>query len=564
MVKEILFGMVGGLGLFLFGMRLLSDGLKKAAGHKLRSLLELLTKHRVIAVLIGALTTCLIQSSSATTVMTVGFVNAGLLTLKQALCVILGANVGTTFTAWIVSAFGIQGLKITTYALPAVGVGFVLLTVGKSQKVQSAGNVMLGFGLLFIGISFMKDAFGPLSGSAEVQAVLIKLGENPVLAVLAGTAITLLLQSSSASIMIIQVLAFQGAFGSDWEVALKVAIPFILGDNIGTTITAQLAALQASRNSKRAAMGHTIFNLIGVLYILPLVWVGWFDRAVRWVTPFGLSQGTIMLHIALAHSLFNVVNVLIFLPAVSWLEAVVMRLLPVREDERIQKPVTLEKHLLRTPVIALFQARREILRMASEAKSAVGNAIDGMVADDRKQLQLAMEMEDFIDELQYEITSYLAALAQTELSEELSRKLPVLLHTVNDLERIGDHAVNIVEVAERKIANKLTFSNSALEDVGRLREQFGQMFDYVMTALKKDDTAAAQLALDNEKNLNNMQIEFRRSHVSRMSQGQCSPEAGLIFIDLVDNVEKVGDHLTNIAQAVIGGLEWDGIQASRQ
>ena len=564
MVKEILFGMVGGLGLFLFGMRLLSDGLKKAAGHKLRSLLELLTKHRVIAVLIGALTTCLIQSSSATTVMTVGFVNAGLLTLKQALCVILGANVGTTFTAWIVSAFGIQGLKITTYALPAVGVGFVLLTVGKSQKVQSAGNVMLGFGLLFIGISFMKDAFGPLSGSAEVQAVLIKLGKNPVLAVLAGTAITLLLQSSSASIMIIQVLAFQGAFGSDWEVALKVAIPFILGDNIGTTITAQLAALQASRNSKRAAMGHTIFNLIGVLYILPLVWVGWFDRAVRWVTPFGLSQGTIMLHIALAHSLFNVVNVLIFLPAVSWLEAVVMRLLPVREDERIQKPVTLEKHLLRTPVIALFQARREILRMASEAKSAVGNAIDGMVADDRKQLQLAMEMEDFIDELQYEITSYLAALAQTELSEELSRKLPVLLHTVNDLERIGDHAVNIVEVAERKIANKLTFSNSALEDVGRLREQFGQMFDYVMTALKKDDTAAAQLALDNEKNLNNMQIEFRRSHVSRMSQGQCSPEAGLIFIDLVDNVEKVGDHLTNIAQAVIGGLEWDGIQASRQ
>lgn len=564
MVKEILFGMVGGLGLFLFGMRLLSDGLKKAAGHKLRSLLELLTKHRVIAVLIGALTTCLIQSSSATTVMTVGFVNAGLLTLKQALCVILGANIGTTFTAWIVSAFGIQGLKITTYALPAVGVGFVLLTVGKSQKVQSAGNVMLGFGLLFIGISFMKDAFGPLSGSAEVQAVLIKLGENPVLAVLAGTAITLLLQSSSASIMIIQVLAFQGAFGSDWEVALKVAIPFILGDNIGTTITAQLAALQASRNSKRAAMGHTIFNLIGVLYILPLVWVGWFDRAVRWVTPFGLSQGTIMLHIALAHSLFNVVNVLIFLPAVSWLEAVVMRLLPVREDERIQKPVTLEKHLLRTPVIALFQARREILRMASEAKSAVGNAIDGMVADDRKQLQLAMETEDFIDELQYEITSYLAALAQTELSEELSRKLPVLLHTVNDLERIGDHAVNIVEVAERKIANKLTFSNSALEDVGRLREQFGQMFDYVMTALKKDDTAAAQLALDNEKNLNNMQIEFRRSHVSRMSQGQCSPEAGLIFIDLVDNVEKVGDHLTNIAQAVIGGLEWDGIQASRQ
>jgi len=561
MLKETVFGIVGGLGLFLFGMTLLSEGLKKVASRKLRTLLESLTKHRVIAVLIGALTTCLIQSSSATTVMTVGFVNAGLLTLKQALSVVLGANIGTTFTAWLVSTLGIGGLKITAYALPAIGTGFLFQVAAKQQKAKNIGRILLGFGLLFLGISFMKDAFAPLKASTEVQNTLIWLGHNPILAVLAGTVLTMLLQSSSASIMIIQVLAFQGAFGTNWDVAARVAIPFILGDNIGTTITAELAALQASRNSKRVARGHTMFNVIGVIYMLPLVWTGVFSKAVGHITPWELSQSTIMAELAFAHSMFNVFNTLVFLPAIKWLEAIVMKILPLKEDERVQKFVVLEKHFLRTPVIAMLQARREIVRMASEAKGALASAIDGIVANDRKQLEQVMESEDFIDELQFEITSYLAALARTELSSELSRKLPVLLHTVNDLERVGDHAVNIVEVAERKIVNKLTFSDSAMEDAGRLRQQCSQMFDYVITAFENNDTKAANLALGNEKNLNNMQIEFRRNHVERMSRGQCSAEAGLIFIDLVDNVEKVGDHLTNIAQSVIGGLEWDGIHA---
>ena len=252
----------------------MSEGLKGMAGQRLKGLLESLTKHRLVAVLVGALTTCLIQSSSATTVMTVGFVNAGLLSLKQALCVVLGANVGTTFTAWLVSTLGLGGLKITLYTLPAIGLGFLLKIGPKKPAVRSFGQVLLALGLLFLGLDFMKDAFGPLNDSPGVQRFLISVGDNPLLAVLAGTLITMLLQSSSASIALIQVLAYQGAFGTDWEVALRVAIPFILGDNIGTTITAQLAALPTSRNSKRTAMGHTIFNAIGVLYMLPLVWTG--------------------------------------------------------------------------------------------------------------------------------------------------------------------------------------------------------------------------------------------------------------------------------------------------
>jgi len=561
MVKEMIFGIVGGLGLFLFGMGIMSNGLKEIAGQKLKDIFGALTKHRVLGVLMGALTTALIQSSSATTVMIVGFVNAGLLTLKQALCVVLGANIGTTFTAWLVSAFGLGGLKITAFALPAIGIGFLLRTVGKTRKIKSFGNILLGFGILFVGIGFMKDAFSPLRDSTEVQRALIWLGQNPLLAVLAGTVLTMLLQSSSASIMIVQVLAFQGAFGTDWHVAAQVAIPFILGDNIGTTITAELAALQTSRNSKRVARGHTMFNVIGVAYMLPLVWVGLFGNIVEWITPFELSKSTIMVHIAVAHSMFNVFNAIVFTAIVGWLEAIVIKIVPITEDELAQQPVALEKHLLNTPVIALEQTKREIIRMARTAKKALRFSISGIVDDNRKELGSVREIEDFVDVFQLEITSYLSALSRRHLSEEVSNKLPVLLHTVNDLERISDHAVNIVEIAERKIEQKLSFSNSALKEAGQLRKEIDQMFDNVIAALENNDISAAKSTiLTNENNLNKMQIDYRRSHVRRMSEGICTPQTGLIFIDLVDNIEKIGDHLTNIAQAIIGGLQWEGVK----
>ena len=561
MIKDMIFGTVGGLGLFLFGMSIMSDALKKLAGQKLKTLLESLTKHRIIAVLVGASVTAMIQSSSATTVMTVGFVNAGLLTLKQALCVVLGANVGTTFTAWIVSIFG-TGLKITAYSMPAVGVGVIFRIAGKTQKTKSIGNVLLGFGLLFIGTAFMKDAFGPLKGSEAVQSVLIHLGQNPILAVLAGTVITVLLQSSSASIMMVQVLAFQGAFGTDWDMALRVVIPFILGDNIGTTITAQLAAIQTSRNAKRTAMGHTLFNVIGVIYMLPLVWTGAFGRFVAWVTPFELAQNTIMVHIAVAHSMFNIFNTIVFLPMITWLEALVLKILPVREQELLAKPAVLERHLLHTPVIAIKQTNREIVRMSKAAKRAVEGAIAGMLGRDRSMLDAVMETENQIDEFQFEITTYLSALSQEQLSEHLSIELPVLLHTVNDLERIGDHAVNIVEIAERMIEQKIVFSASALDEANSLKNEVEQMLDSIVTALEKNEVTAAGKALVNEKTINKMQIDYRRSHVRRMTEEGCAPEAGLIFIDLVDNVEKIGDHLTNIAQAVIGGLQWDKLDGN--
>ncbi|MHC4186437.1 MAG: Na/Pi cotransporter family protein, partial [Planctomycetota bacterium] len=467
--------------------------------------------------------------------MTVGFVNAGLMTLKQALCVVLGANIGTTFTAFLVSAFAV--FKITNYALPAVGLGFLLSILGKTQRTRSIGRILLGFGILFIGIHFMKEAFSPLQESKNVETALIWLGQHPLLAVLAGTVITMLLQSSSASIAIVQIMAMQGLFGTDWDVALRVAIPFILGDNIGTTITAQIAALRTSAVARRTAMGHTVFNVMGVLYMLPVVvWTNWFTETVKFIVPATLSAATIAWHIAFAHCTFNVFNTLVFLPLIGWLEKMVVKIVPSRAEDAIAKPVVLEKHLLNTPEIAIDQARREIVRMASAARDAVNQATEGLDQDDRKKLELARKTEDVIDEFQYEITSYLAELSTREISKELSIELPVLLHTVNDIERVGDHAVNIAEIAERKIDQKLVFSDSAQVEAAQLKEEANQMFDYISIALENDDTQAAKSALVNEQNLNRMQMEFRRSHVQRMTEGACSPAAGLIFIDLVDNI----------------------------
>ena len=561
MVLDMIFGTVGGLGLFLFGMLQMSDGLKKVSGQRLKNILKSMTKKRLVGFFIGAAITGLIQSSSATTVMVIGFINAGLLTLKQAIPVIIGTNVGTTVTAWLVSISGLQAFNITTYALPAVAVGFGLDVFGKKQTIRDIGRILLGFGILFIGIGFMKEAFSPLKESQGVQEVLIWFGRNPFFAVLAGTVITMMLQSSSASIAMIQMLALQGAFGNDWNRVLPIVIPFILGDNIGTTITAQLASLQTNLNARRAAWSHTMFNVFGAF-----IWfwfIGWLCKLVQIISPWEFGPTTIAASIAVAHTTIKLLDSAIFLPLTGVLEKVVISIVRERPTDIKVRPVVLDERLLSTPVIAIEQAKMEIVRMVRTAKSAFNSAVKGLLEDDRGELYLVMQTEDLIDEFQYEITYYLATLSRRELSDEVSIQLPVLLHTVNDLERVGDHAVNISEIAWRKINQKLSFSEPAQAEAARLRAEANQMFEYISMALENNDIETAKSALVNEGNLNQMQVDFRRNHVQRMTDGICLPETGLIFIDLVDNVEKIGDHLTNIAQAVIGGLQWDGIEAKK-
>ena len=558
-MKELVFGTLGGLALFLYGMGLLSDGLKLVSGDRLRNMLSKVTKWRFMALLVGAGVTCLIQSSSATSVIVVGLLNAGLLTLKQAISVILGANIGTTITGWLVAAVaGLKAFKISTYAMPFIAIGFTFNVLSRRPRSRNIGQIILGFGLLFLGLHLMKDAFGDLAteDSSPFIGVLQSIGDQPLLAVLAGAAFTMAIQSSSASIAMVILLAINGGFGADPHEALRIAIPFVLGDNIGTTITAQVAALRANISGKRAAMAHTLFNVIGVAIMLPLVHFNFYNVLVEIVSPVNLTTNTLGLHIAIAHSMFNVVAALLVLPFVGVLESLVLKLLPTRSSHLEQMPVPLEQHLLDTPSLAIDQTRTEIVRMSNAAKDGLNLAITAITRDNQNALYQVAKKEETVDQFQSEITRYLVELSQRHLEPEMANELPVLFHTVNDLERICDHAVNISELAERKIYQRHTFTDSARREIGRMRMELSHMFDNVVLAMEDSDLESAKKALVHEDTINQMQVEYRGNHIERMSNGECSLMTGLIFVEFINNMEKIGDHLANIAEGIIGGLQW--------
>jgi len=563
-VTEMVFGVVGGLALFLFGMEMLSDGLKSAAGDRLRSMLGKVTRFRLMGLLTGAGVTCLIQSSSATTVIVVGLINAGLLTLSQAISVILGANIGTTVTAWVVAAMaGFEALKISTYALPFIGVGFAFNTFGRRIRTKTIGQILLGLGLLFVGLSFMKEGFGDLGDKehSPLINVLQFIGDRPILAVLAGAVFTMLIQSSSASIAMVIVVATRGGFGDDLHESLRIAIPFVLGDNIGTTITAQIASLKTSIVGKRAAMAHTLFNVLGVLLILPLVYMGLYTQFIELITPVAAPIGV---HIAVAHSVFNVTAALVALPFIGVLERLILRILPMRKKDMEFQPVTLEEHLLDTPELAMQQVHSEIVRMIRTAKSALDQAVTALSTNNHGVLKDVQRKEEATDIFQAEITRYLVALSQRGLKPEIAGRLPVLLHNVNDIERIGDHAMNIAEIAARKIEKKYTFGPAAEKELARMRTEVGHMFDNVLLAMANDDHNAAAKALENEGAINELDHQFRRNHVRRLSEGACHALSGLVFVDYLHNMEKIGDHLTNVAQGILGGGQWSTHVAQMQ
>lgn len=545
----MIFQLIGGLGLFLFGIRFMSDGLRKVSSERLKGILELLTKKKLVALLVGTGVTALIQSSSAMTVMVVGFVNAGLLTLRQAIPVVMGANIGTTFTAWIVSFFAI--FKITLYALPAVGAGFLFMMIHHRPKLRRWGEVIFGFGVLFVGIGFMKDAFQPLQSNQQIHDFMVLFSRFPIMGVLAGTLITMLLQSSSATIALVQLLAFRGL------IDFSAAIPIILGDNIGTTITAQIASLGGSTGARRVAWAHTMFNVIGVAYMLVFVYTGIYYRVIEAIVPGMVTLNNVMLHIALAHTVFNTVNAAIFLPITRTLQRVVERIIKARPDAISAEPQYLERHLIETPSLALSQGRREIVRMLRMAESALRDSF-ALFFDGRWDLgRKVKHKEEAVDNLQATITRYLIDISMESLEEEEAEQIPVLIHSVNDIERIADHAENIMELAERKESQNLVFTQRAREELTEMIDVVQGMVRDVLQGLQNGDLEHARRALEKEDRLNQMQITLRNNHVDRLNDGTCDMLAGLIFLDFVDYLEKIGDHLTNIAQGLLGGLRWE-------
>ena len=555
MFTEFVFPVIGGLGFFLFGMKNLSSGIKNVAGERLRKILHYLTKNRVMGLIAGTGVTCILQSSSAVMVMVVGFVNAGLMSLQQAISVVMGANIGTTITAWIVAS--ITWLEryggIGTYALPMVGIGFGLTFFCRSNKARSYGYAILGLGLLFYGLKVMKEAFDGVidPNCISTREFFAKFAEYPILGVVVGTVMTMILQSSSATIAIVQVLAGTGA------ISFEAAIPIVLGDNIGTTIKAQIAAMGANTAAKRTAAAHAIFNIIGVTYMLVFVYTGLYPRLIRNIFGGTIDPNNIKWAIALAHSVFNIANTIVFLPLIYYLQKLTILIVPSKPGEVDGKPQYLDEYLLDTPSLALEQTTHEIIRMTQIARRAFNEAIQGFLNDDRKVLAKVALKEEAVDNLQTEITRYLIALSRKRLDVENSQKLPVLLHSVNDIERVGDHAENLMEIAERKIDQKLQITSIATDELRKMASEADSMMEDVMEALAKNDHTVARRALKREDNINRMQMEFRMNHIDRVNKGECGLLPGLVFMDMLANIEKIGDHLTNVAQAVLGNLRWN-------
>ncbi len=550
MFPQLVYLLIGGLGFFFFGMQFMSDGLKKIAGDRLKAILHMVTKLPIIGILVGIMITALIQSSSATTVMVVGFVNAGLIVLKQAISVIIGANVGTTVTAWLVSSMSV--FKITQYALPAVGIGFALKSFGRTKNMRLWGQVLMGFGLLFMGLEFMKEAFLPLKDSPQVKDLFGRFGNNPLLGVLVGLVVTMLIQSSSATIAIVQIMAFNGIIG------FPAAITLMLGGDIGTTITGQLAAVGTNLEARRAAMAHTLFNVVGVAYMLFFVYTGWFTKFVDFIIPGEMTPMTIMFYIAVANTIFKLTNAALFLPFIGYLEKACIFLVPKRKGAIELGPQYLEKHLLATPPIAIEQARMETVRMMEIAGKSVTAASKSFMENDLSLSKPVSTLEQAVDNLQSAITQYLVELSQRSLSEEVSEEIPVLIHSVNDIERIGDHAENILELSERKIEKKLLFTEEANKEVKVMWNEINSMMIETEEALRKNDPALAENVLKREHRINRFQVDLKKAHVRRLGSAECDVRTGVVFMDFVDNLEKIGDHLTNVAEAVIGGMKWRG------
>jgi Na/Pi-cotransporter II-like protein len=530
---DIAISLIGGLGMFLYGMNVMGDGLQKAAGEKLKKIIEMLTTNRIMGVLVGTLVTAIIQSSSATTVMTIGFVNAGIMSLQQAVGVIMGANIGTTVTAQLVS------FNIEKYAPIAIGIGMVFWFFTKKKNIKNISEILIGFGILFVGMNFMKEAAAPVSEMSQVHDAMLYLSKNPVLGILAGFLITGTIQSSSASIGILIVLASQGLL------PITAALPVLYGDNIGTCVTSLLSTIGASRNARRAAIMHLCFNVIGtLLFIIVLS-----KPIIALVTS--IDPTNVPRQIANAHTLFNVVNVIVLLPFSTYLVKLATKLVPYTEDEDLENIHTtkfLDERILETPSIALSNTVDEVIRMASRSTRALNSAYDAVKTFSHEKREKTFEYERMINTLQLDITNYLFALSNRNLSDIERIKADVLFHIVNDIERVGDHADNIAEISQFMEDKKVIFTEDARNELDTIFELASKNFYDSITALKTSDFELAATITEREREINILEQNARNSHMARLHAGTCSVEAGIYFLDIISNLERISDHSINITE----------------
>ena len=550
---------LGGLAIFIYGLKLMTDGLQIAAGDKMKKILHFFTSNRITAILAGTVVTGVIQSSSACTVMVVGFVNAGLLNLEQAIGVVFGANIGTTVTAQVIS------FKLGKIALPAITVGLIVMMLSKRSAIKGWASTLMGFGMLFFGLGIMSHELKLIKHFPSIIAFFKQFdcsplttgGYMPITAVLGaiaiGTFMTVIIQSSSATIGIAIALASSGLIN------FYTVVPLILGDNIGTTVTANLAALGANRRSKQTAFAHFIFNLFGTSYMVALFYIPYHGYPiylyfVNSITPGNAFLGeNIVRHIAMAHSMFNVFNVILFLPFIAVIARVCNWVIPIKEGKK-DKIELLEPHLIQTPSIAIGQTIQSIRSMVNDSWSMVTKAMNECFlkskVDSELSAQLAEE-EDEIDDMQKSITKYLVKITEQTLSEPQAAIIPLLMHCTNDAEKIADHTENILALTKRMEENDIKLSSVGQKDINDLWSVLKDQARHVITALESTDKKEVSKAIKDDIEIDKLADRLEHNHVERLNKGKCDVEAGLIFLEIISELEKIGSHLANIADRTV-------------
>ena len=547
-IMNTLFGLFGGLALFLFGMEMMSDGLQKAAGERMRYILGLLTKNPIMGVLAGALVTAVLQSSSATTVMVIGFVSAGLMTLPQAISIILGANIGTTITAQIIA------FEISDYIYPIVFIGFLIGFVSKKEFVKNVGNTILGFGILFIGIETMGDTMKPLASSPVFIDLIGKVADVPILGLLLGVVMTVVVQSSSAVIAVLQNFAAQaGPDGVTSILGLQGAIPILLGSNIGTTITALLACIGQTRNAKRTAAAHSVFNITGSILFMFII--GPFAQIIKVISPSGAEVEVISRQIANAHTAFNVINTIIWIPLIWLMVKIVMWILPEKEQEEQEEELRsqfLDVNVMNQPMVALQLVSKEIINYTKVMEVFLSDIKDAMLEGGADNIAKADSTAKRIIHVHEDIYNYLIGLFSSgNMNEDQSTHTTELMYIVEDLERIGKCMIELLESAREKSEKDFIFSKKAMEEIEESFDVITVMYLGSVNSVMYGDKSAAADVEQYMKRIAKLEKNVRKNHKKRIKEGKCKPEFTNIFANIFHSMEKIGENCSNITESVV-------------
>ncbi len=535
-MEELIFGLIGGTALLMYGVDMMGDGLEKASGETMKKILTALTGNTLSAFFVGTLVTAIVQSSTAITVLTVGFVNSGLMNLSQAMGIIYGANIGTTITAQLM-AFSFK-FKLTDIALPVLGIGFGINYIAKNKKLKNIGQALMGFGMMFLGLKILNSGIPYMQESETLRYFFTEYASIPIVGVLLGIVATAMVHSSAATVGLVMILGQAGLLD------LKSAIYLMLGDNIGTCVTAQVASLTGNANARRTAWGHTLYNVFGVI----LTWIALpiFMKIVIWATEYFHTNPDISVYIANSHTIFNLLSAVIFLPITKYYVSFLNKIVRSK-SEKVNGKALLNKLLLDKPVASLEAARNELIRGMEILKTMIKDVMELIYNEDTKKIGEISDNEYIINEMQKEFTTYIVEISKRELTESQSIMVPAMISSINNIERSGDRVIEIVSLTNKKIDGRLPFSPMAIEELKELEKNILDMLDNTIKTLKKRDPKSIMNIKKLENKIDELSETFQKNHLERLNRGLCSIDAGVIYIDIISHLERIADHIYKIA-----------------